>query len=195
MSTQGDYIAAEIAGSKVFAVNTKDGLRALRNVCRHSGARLLAEVSGRCTTIRCSYHQWVWNEDGSLLNVPWWGDDPEFDMNKWKLDPVEVYEWRGLLFVALSPETSLDEQLGALIHELSAEPIETFEWVREERLVCDSNWKIYTNNFVEVYQIPGIHPTFQSAIEFEEFETIALDNMVRMTAPPKDDLFYRGRWF
>ena len=82
LSTRGDYIAAEIAGSKVFAVKTKDGLRAFRNVCRHRGARLLSEGSGRCTTIRCPYHQWVWNEDGSLLNVPWWGDDPEFDMSK-----------------------------------------------------------------------------------------------------------------
>ena len=98
------------------------------------------------------------------------------------------------MFVALSPETSLDEQLGALNRELSAESIETFEWVREERLVFDSNWKIYTDNFVEGYHIPGIHPTFHCAIEFEEFETIALDNMVRMTAPPKGELFYRGKW-
>ena len=194
LSTRGDYIAAEIAGSKVFAVKTKDGLRAFRNVCRHRGARLLSEGSGRCTTIRCPYHQWVWNEDGSLLNVPWWGNDPEFDVSEWKLDPVELHEWRGLLFVALSPETSLNEQLGDLIRELSDEPIETYDWVREERLVFDSNWKIYTDNFVEGYHIPGIHPTFHCAIEFEEFETIALDNIVKMTAPPKDDLFYRGKW-
>ena len=90
-------------------------------------------------------------------------------MSEWKLDPVELHEWRGLLFVALSPETSLNEQLGDLIRELSDEPIETYDWVREERLVFDSNWKIYTDNFVEGYHIPGIHPTFHCAIEFEEF--------------------------
>ena len=115
-------------------------------------------------------------------------------MSEWKLDAVEVHEWRGLLFVALSPETSLNEQLGALIRELSDEPIETYDWMGEERLVLDSKWKTYTDNFVERYHIPGIHPIFHSAIEFEEFETIALDNMVRMTAAQKDDLFYIGRW-
>ena len=67
-------------------------------------------------------------------------------------------------------------------------------WVQEERLVFDANWKIYTDNFVEGYHIPGIHPEFHAAIEFEQFETVARDGLVRMTAPPKDGLFYRGKW-
>ena len=110
----------------MFAVKTEDGLRAFRNVCRHRRARLLPESSKRCTTIRCRYHLSVWNEDGSLLNVPWRGDDPEFDVNEWKLGSVELHEWRGLLFVALSPEASLNEQLGTHIRKLSDEPIKTY---------------------------------------------------------------------
>ena len=194
LANRGDYIAAEIAGNKVFAVRTKDGLRAFRNVCRHRGARLLPEGTGRCTTIRCPYHQWVWGEDGSLLNVPWWGDDPDFNKSDWALDTVELYEWRGLLFTSLSPEMPLEDQLGALVSEIEDEPIERYKWVHEERLVFDANWKIYTDNFVEGYHIPGIHPKFHSAIEFEKFETIALEGMVKMTAPPREELFYRGKW-
>ena len=139
-------------------IRTQDGLRAFRNVCRHRGARLLPEGSGRCATIRCPYHQWVWGEDGSLLNVPWWGDDPGFDMSEWSLETVEWRIWRGLLFVAIAPERSLEDQLGALIAEIADEPIETYRWVHEECLVFDANWKIYTDNFVEGYHIPGIHP-------------------------------------
>ena len=125
LTRRGDYIAAEIAGNKVFAVLTKDGIRAFRNVCRHRGARLLPEGSGRCTTIRCPYHQWVWREDGSLLNVPWWGDDPDFNKSDWSLDTVELCEWRGFLFIALAPEMPLADQLGALASEIESEPIET----------------------------------------------------------------------
>ena len=173
---------------------TRDGLRAFRNVCRHRGARLLPEGAGRCATIRCPYHQWVWGEDGSLLHVPWWGDDPEFRMAEWTLDRVALGLWRGLVFVSLAPEAPLEAQLGAVTGELAGEPIERYAWVREERLVFDANWKIYTDNFVEGYHIPGIHPAFHRAIEFERFETVALDGMVRMTAPPRDGLFYRGKW-
>ena len=194
LTNRGDYIAVEIAGNKVFAVRTKDGLQAFRNVCRHRGARLLPEGTGHCTTIRCPYHQWVWGEDGSLLNVPWWGDDPDFNKSDWALDKVELYEWRGLLFASLSPEMPLEDQLGALVSEIEDEPIERYKWVHEERLVFDANWKIYTDNFVEGYHIPGIHPKFHSAIEFEKFETIALEGMVKMTAPPREELFYRGKW-
>ncbi|HET7410814.1 MAG TPA: aromatic ring-hydroxylating dioxygenase subunit alpha [Paracoccaceae bacterium] len=194
LAERGDYLATEIAGQKVFVVMTREGLRAFRNVCRHRGARLLPEGTGRCATIRCPYHQWVWGEDGSLLNVPWWGDDPDFRMEDWSLDEVEFRTWRGLLFVAIAPAAPLEAQLGAVIDEIADEPIERYAWVREERLVFDANWKIYTDNFVEGYHIPGIHPAFHRAIEFERFETVALDGMVRMSAPPRDGLFYRGKW-
>lgn len=194
LEKRGDYIAVEIAGQKVFVVRAKDGLRAFRNVCRHRGARLLAEGTGRCSTIRCPYHQWVWGEDGSLLNVPWWGDDPDFEKSDWELDKVSFDIWRGLLFVAIAPSSSLEAQLGGLIDEIDDEPVESYTWMQEERLVFDANWKIYTDNFVEGYHIPGIHPAFHQAIEFDRFETVALDQMVRMTAPPREGLFYRGKW-
>lgn len=194
LKTRGDYIATEIAGQKVFVIRASDGIRAFRNVCRHRGARLLPEGAGRCATIRCPYHQWVWGEDGSLLAVPWWGDDADFDKTKWALDSIQWQVWRGLLFVAIDPAETLASQLGALTPEISAEPIESYAWVHEERLIFDANWKIYTDNFVEGYHIPGIHPAFHQAIEFEAFETLALDNMVKMSAPPKDGLFYRGKW-
>lgn len=194
LANRGDYIATEIAANKVFVVRSKEGLGGFRNVCRHRGAQLLPNGSGRCATIRCPYHQWVWGEDGSLLNVPWWGDDPEFRKDDWQLDTIELCVWRGLLFAALAPEERLESQLGAGVDELADEPIERYVWVREERLVFDANWKIYTDNFVEGYHIPGIHPGFHQAIEFDRFETVALDGMVRMSAPPRDGLFYRGKW-
>lgn len=194
LAERGDYIATEIAGQKVFVVRARDGLRGYRNVCRHRGARLLPEGSGRCNTIRCPYHQWVWGEDGSLLNVPHWGDDETFDKAEWALDTIELHDWRGLLFAAIAPARSFEAQLGDVAGELQGEPLESFQWVHEERLTFDANWKIYTDNFVEGYHIPGIHPAFHRAIEFDAFETTAHDGMVRMTAPPRDGLFYRGKW-
>ena len=48
LTERRSYVAVEIAGMKVFAVRSNDGvLRAFRNVCRHRGARLLPEGEGR----------------------------------------------------------------------------------------------------------------------------------------------------
>src|SRR5688572_26508471 len=191
----GSYVATEIAGLKVFVGRGRDGvLRAFRNVCRHRGARLLAEGTGRCGAIRCPYHNWTYGDRGELVNAPWFGEDPDFRKEDWPLHEIEVAEWRGLVFVSLAPEQSLEAQLGGLIEEIKDEPIETYKAVRQEHMVFDANWKIYTDNFVEGYHIPGIHPSFFAAIDFEEFKTTAHKGYVRMTAPPREGLFYRGKW-
>src|ERR1043165_8105263 len=102
---RGDFVAVEIAGLKVFAMRGRDGkVRAFRNMCRHRGARLLEEGTGRCPTIRCPYHQWVWADDGRLMNVLWFGEDPDFKLTGWRLTEIRVAEWRGLLFIAIEPK-------------------------------------------------------------------------------------------
>ena len=195
LTSPGDYLATEIAGAKIFVIRDNDGLlRAFRNVCRHRGAQLLSDGQGNCERIRCPYHSWVYGLDGSLERTPWFGDDPKFDPTDWPLREIHIGVWRGLLFVALDTDCTLESQLAAVIDELISEPIETYQSVVQRRLVFDSNWKVYTDNFVEGYHIPGIHPDFFDAIEFEQFETTVHDNMVRMSAPTKDQLFYRGKW-
>ena len=194
LAKRGDYYATEISGLKVFVIKTKNGIRAFRNVCRHRGARLLPEGCGTSSTIRCPYHQWVWGEGGELLNVPWWGQDPDFEPKNWKLEEIFIKNWRGLLFLSLQPRVNFDLEYGDLHVELQNDPIEDYIWTHEEKLVFDANWKVYTDNFVEGYHIPGVHPAFHKAIDFDKFETTALNGYVRMTAPPRDGLFYKGKW-
>jgi choline monooxygenase len=195
LSERGRYVAADIAGAKIFVMRGRDGeLRGFRNVCRHRGAKLLEDGHGRCPTIRCPYHQWVFDDHGRLINAPWFGEEPDFRKEDWPLDPIHVGQWRGLLFAAIDPATSLAEQLGDLVAELADEPIETYTASDAERVEFDANWKIYTDNFVEGYHIPGIHPKFFAAIDFERFQTTAHRGFVRMTAPPREGLFYRGKW-
>jgi choline monooxygenase len=191
----GQYVAAEIAGWKVFALRGKDGvLRAFHNVCRHRGARLLPEGTGQCDLLQCPYHLWVYDETGALRRAPWFGEDPGFRMEDWPLQPISVTLWRGLLFVAIAPEHGLEEQLGDLPAELAETPMETFGCVAERRFTMQSNWKTYTDNFVEGYHIPGIHPSFIKVIEFGAFEAAALNGLVRMTAPQKGGSIYGGKW-
>ena len=51
VAERGQYVAADIAGIKVFAIRGRDGeLRAFRNVCRHRGAHQIAR--DRCRSLR-----------------------------------------------------------------------------------------------------------------------------------------------
>jgi choline monooxygenase len=191
----GQYLALELANWKLFILHGNDGtLRAFHNVCRHRGARLLEEGNGRCEMLRCPYHLWVYGHDGQLRNTPWFGEDAGFRLADWPLEPIALDTWRGLLFVAIAPETSLIEQLGDLPEEVAEYPIESFHSVASERFVMQSNWKTYTDNFVEGYHVPGIHPAFIKVIQFDKFETVARKGMVRMTAPQKGGSIYGGKW-
>jgi len=99
-----------------------------------------------------------------------------------------------VVVVAIDPHVALIEQLGDLPAELADHPIETFVPVEERRFTMRSNWKTYTDNFVEGYHIPGIHPGFLKVIDFAQFETVALRGLVRMTSPQKDGSIYGGKW-
>ncbi|MFM7445783.1 MAG: aromatic ring-hydroxylating oxygenase subunit alpha, partial [Tabrizicola sp.] len=191
----GSYLAIDIAGTPVFAIRGRDGtLRGFRNVCRHRGAKLLADGTGTCGLIVCPYHKWSFADTGRLVQAPWYGQDPAIIPDDWPLEPIHLAEWRGLLFAALDPSESLIRQLGELPDELADEPLETYAATDAATVSFDANWKVYTDNFVEGYHIPGTHPSFYAAIDFEAFQTTAHDGFVRMTAPAKDGLFYRGKW-
>ena len=191
----GDYLAVDVAGWKLFAMRGRDGvLRGFHNVCRHRGARLLPEGRGKTQVLRCPYHQWVYEQNGALRQAPWFGEDPCFKLADWPLEQAQLAQWRGLLFIAIEPRVELIEQLGDLPGEVAGYPIETFVAAEERRFTMKSNWKTYTDNFVEGYHIPGIHPGFMKVIDFANFETVALEGMVRMTSPQKDGSIYGGKW-
>ncbi|RWM00984.1 MAG: aromatic ring-hydroxylating dioxygenase subunit alpha [Mesorhizobium sp.] len=195
VATSGQYLAIDIAGTPVFAIRGRDGtLRGFKNLCRHRGAKLLADGGGKCGLIVCPYHKWSFADTGRLVQAPWYGKDPAIIAEDWPLETVQLSEWRGLLFAALDPKESLLDQLGSLPTELADEPLETYVATDQATVSFAANWKIYTDNFVEGYHIPGTHPSFYAAIDFEAFQTTAHPGYVRMTAPPKGGLFYRGKW-
>jgi choline monooxygenase len=195
LSEPGSYLAADIAGLGVIALRGRDGqLRGFKNVCRHRGAKILPNGSGKCGLMVCPYHKWSYSDTGALVQAPWFGTDPSIIPEDWPLETISLDLWRGLLFAAVAPVEPLIAQLGDLVDELADEPIESYTAAGSARVDFNANWKVYTDNFVEGYHIPGTHPSFFAAIDFEAFTTTAHRGFVRMTAPPKDGLFYRGKW-
>ena len=67
----GDYFATVLLDEPLIVVRTKsDKIRVLSNVCRHRGHRLVSNPTASLETIRCPYHSWTYNLDGTLKATP-----------------------------------------------------------------------------------------------------------------------------
>src|ERR1700751_2644757 len=102
IANAGDYITFELGADSVIVLREGAGdIRALRNVCRHRGTRLL-EGSGHCPgRITCPYHGWTYRYDGSLLATPARDSFPGLDLREHSLDAVRTEVALGFVWVCL----------------------------------------------------------------------------------------------
>ncbi len=87
----GDCVPYDIAHLSFLVVRTEeDEFKAYCNSCLHRG-RKLREARGKgITELRCPFHGWCWNLDGSLKAVPCEWDYPELKREEQSLPEVRV---------------------------------------------------------------------------------------------------------
>ncbi len=192
----GDYLAGEIAGWRYLVIRGRDGqLKGFHNVYSHRAGPLVDDGAGHCDVLRCRYHRWLYDTDGNLKATPDFGDAPGFDRADYGLKPIKVALWRGLVFANLDPEAGpVEAGLGALVDMVAPYPIESYRSVKQVTFDIGCNWKTYTDNFVEGYHIPGIHPGLNAAIDFKGFAVENRPKIVIMSAPQRDGSIYEGVW-
>ncbi|MDP9343655.1 MAG: aromatic ring-hydroxylating dioxygenase subunit alpha [Actinomycetota bacterium] len=152
----GAQRAVRVGSEGVLLVRDGGGtLRGFFNVCRHRGHELLEVGDARQhTVIRCPYHAWVYDLDGTLRGAAGFEETPAE-----ALAPVAVAEWLGWVFVNASAEvTPFAEHAGGLDALLAPwEPERLMVAAREEYEVR-ANWKIVGENYHECYHCSSIHP-------------------------------------
>ena len=167
VAAAGDYLAVEIAGESVLVIRGRDGaLAAHYNVCRHRGSRLVREGSSGSLggSIRCPYHAWTYNLDGSLRTAPYLDEQDGFTRASLGLHPVGIDSWGGFVFLNLSPaETSstaagLLTQLGAVPDRLQRYPLDQLRSARRLVYEVQANWKVLLENYNECYHCGPVHP-------------------------------------
>jgi Rieske 2Fe-2S family protein len=160
----GSYLTAPLAGENVIVIRQQDGsLRAMLNVCRHRGARILLEDRGSCQrTLRCPYHSWSYGLDGALLGA---------------LQHVRVHERYGCVWINLDPDApAFDEDTGAQLRSRLGSDEAPAGWELERltsghRIDYDvaANWKLIVENFMECYHCSSIHPELVAVVpEFRD---------------------------
>ena len=179
----GDAMPLEFAGLPLIMVRGRDDeVRVFHNVCSHRGMLLVEKPARTRGTIRCPYHSWTYDLDGSLRATPMIGGTdkntcPGFDKAKHGLKPVRSATWFDAVFVNLSGDAEPFESFIAPV----AKRWKDFESAPLHHEAIDSsftldvacNWKLAVENFCEAYHLPWIHPGLNSYSRLEDHYQIA----------------------
>jgi len=164
MPAPGSWTADTVGGLPTLFVRDKGGqLRAFLNVCRHRASPLCEDGDVHAgSLIRCPYHSWLYQLDGSLARASGVGEPEDFELADYSLKAVQVVQWRRLVFVCFDPDAaSLD--LGPLGRAVDAYSLESMELVLSESNDRHFNWKVLLENYSENYHTPFVHPELDTS--------------------------------
>ena len=179
----GDAQPLEFAGVPLIMLRAQDGaVRVFHNVCSHRGMILMEKPQRTRGTIRCPYHSWTYDLDGSLRSTPMIGGTDSntcagFDKAKHGLKPVRTATWFDAVFVNLSgdaePFESFIEPVATRWKDFAAAPLHHEASDSSFTLDVACNWKLAVENFCEAYHLPWIHPSLNSYSRLEDHYQIA----------------------
>jgi phenylpropionate dioxygenase-like ring-hydroxylating dioxygenase large terminal subunit len=155
----GDSLVYDIVDTSLVIVRTApDEIRAFHNSCLHRGTQLRS-AAGRVAELRCPFHGFTWNLDGSFREMPCPWDFPHVDYAQLRLPEAQVGTWGGFVFVNLDPDAA------PLADHLDDLPWHFAEWPLEERYIAahgvrvmPCNWKVALEAFIEAYHTVAVHP-------------------------------------
>lgn len=192
----GTYVAAELAGWPLVVVRGDDGtLRGFHNVCRHRAGPLVWDGDGRCTRFVCRYHGWSYALDGALTSARDFGPAERFESADFGLHPVQVGEWRGLVFAVLDPDAPpLAEAVAGLDRAAADFPMEDFAFAVEVVHEVGANWKTYADNYHEGYHVPLVHPGLNREVDAARYRVEVDGPLYVHSVPTRDGAVNSGCW-
>jgi glycine betaine catabolism A len=164
-----DYLTHRIGTQVVLVLRDERGvIRAFHNTCRHRGAALCREPSGRLAggRITCGYHGWTYNLRGEISRVPL-HDRPRPDgLDGLGLYAVAVTDWRGFIFVNLGggDSSTFESGLREAIESLSHWPLAELQVGHAQARTLQCNWKIFWENYNECLHCPAVHPALSALV-------------------------------
>jgi len=178
----GSYCSDTICGWPIFALRDSTGeLRGFHNVCRHRGSILLESGQGQCARIRCPYHGWLYGQDGVLQKTAGFGEISDQQLQSLNLWPVDVRQWRGMLFVRPQPAADPDADFAAWLGRLdelyqTMPDLSQMEYYGQFVVEGEANWKTYCDNTVEGYHLHSVHPRLAKAVAAGNVQIVPYDN-------------------
>lgn len=166
LANPGDYVVTDIAQYPVCLVRQQDNsIGAFHNICRHRAAPLLFKEKGHLESnkLTCRYHGWTYSTTGELVAAPYFDCLTQCDRTEYSLYSIKVHEYKGLVFVNLSPdEAPFSEAYRELIEVIDNSDCNFSDYVYHSKMsrIGAFNWKTFVDGYQECYHCPTIHPVF-----------------------------------
>lgn len=183
----GDYLVYDIAHLSFLIVREgPDTFKAFHNACLHRGKLLRAENGKWARELRCSFHGWSWNLDGSLRDLPcrWDFQYPEAEDACLALPEVQLSVWQGFVFINPDPDAApLESFLGDLADHFTLLPYERRYKSAHVAKVLRCNWKVAQEAFSEAYHVVATHPQILGGIGDANTKYDVFGNYSRAISP------------
>ena len=193
----GSFRLWENAGEPVLLVRTRaGGVNAFYNTCRHRGAPLVSETTGRRSLLTCKYHGWTYNDEGALLAVKDPEDFQDLDLSCRSLIKVRCELFGRFIFVNFDEAAPpLLEWLGPVADDWREFQFDNCRLAARHIFDLDCNWKVAMEANMEVYHINNIHPTTVGAMldHRQNVNTLYQNGHARMVCPHRDTAPPRAR--
>ena len=155
----GDTVVYEIGDKSFLLVRQRDySIRAFYNACLHRGRKLRTEC-GPATQLRCPFHGFTWNNDGSLKEIPGDWDFEHLQNKDMSLPELRVECWQGFVLITENHDLpSFREWIGPGVEHFDnwrLEECHTAAWVGK---VIPANWKVVAEAFMEAWHSIVTHP-------------------------------------
>lgn len=160
----GDYFIYTVIDQSVIVIRDDDGkIVAHHNTCRHRGSVICLEERGNEAILKCPYHNWVYEKNGSLRNARLMADD--FDKSHFGLHPVPLRLLEGVIFISLAENPpDFDRESRDLAPYLRPYQLDKAKVAYRDRYELDANWKLIGENFRECYHCGPVHIEYCSVV-------------------------------
>ena len=196
LADEGDYTVGHLGQLPIIVIRTAEGLRGYHNVCRHR-AGPLAQCSGKgAKQLRCRYHGWTYNLDGTLRTATEMKDVADFDIKDIRLPALQLREFEGLIFAADGTPPPFEDFVAGIAERLavSGHRLQDLQFHQHLSYDIDCNWKTYVDNYLEGYHVPHVHPELNKLLDYRSYvtETHAWHSLQFSPLESGDDLYGSG---
>ena len=157
----GSYFLVRFAGINVVVVRGNDGeVNAFHNTCRHRGTQLCKDEVGKIAgKLRCPYHAWTYDLDGTLVGAPNMEKVEGFRMEDYPLGHVATAIWDGHVFINMAEKPiPFAEHLAGLDKKFAPWGMADLKRVERRVYHLKANWKLILQNYSECLHCPIAHP-------------------------------------
>ena len=188
----GDFFTFTLHGEEYFLVlNGEETLCGYANVCPHRGHRLV-DGTGNKRVITCPYHAWTFDLNGALRGARGLSRR-EKGFDQIGLSSIAVDVLAGLVFVNTSNTAPpLREFAPGLEGQIFNACPNILDYVPNRdgaefghTYICDANWKVMIDNYLECYHCQMAHPDFNEMMAIPDSAFTLFPSFTYQNAPTK----------